>query len=59
MTLSDESFMCGIVGIVGNYQPEVLTNLNEAISHRGPDGGGEYIAPADSLGLGMRRLVWI
>jgi len=48
--------MCGIVGIVGNYQPEVLTNLNEAISHRGPDGGGEYIAPADSLGLGMRRL---
>lgn len=51
--------MCGICGIF-EYEPscsvtrELVHRMNEAISHRGPDDEGIYIAPG--IGLGHRRL---
>ena len=50
--------MCGIAGIFNtngeSISPKILKNMTDAISHRGPDGEGQYI---DSFfGLGHRRL---
>jgi len=53
--------MCGIVGIVRNdgksIDEELLTRMNNAIRHRGPDDDGFYVN--GSVGLGMRRLAII
>jgi asparagine synthase (glutamine-hydrolysing) len=53
--------MCGIVGIVRNdgrpVDEELLSRMNNAIRHRGPDDDGFYIN--GSVGLGMRRLAII
>ena len=53
--------MCGIVGIVRNdgksIDEELLSRMNNAIRHRGPDDDGFYIN--GSVGLGMRRLAII
>jgi len=53
--------MCGIVGIVRNdgkpVDEELLTRMNNAIRHRGPDDDGFYVN--GSVGLGMRRLAII
>ncbi len=50
--------MCGIVGIVRNdgksIDEELLSRMNNAIRHRGPDDDGFYVN--GSVGLGMRRL---
>jgi asparagine synthase (glutamine-hydrolysing) len=50
--------MCGITGIVradgAPVDRELLTRMNEAIRHRGPDEDGFYFN--DGVGLGMRRL---
>jgi len=50
--------MCGIVGIVRNdagpIDRDLLTRMNEAIGHRGPDDDGFYLN--DRVGLAMRRL---
>lgn len=48
--------MCGFVGFTNNIRntKEVLENMTEAIRHRGPDSGGEYID--DKVALGFRRL---
>jgi len=54
--------MCGIGGIVSlaNDSFEVgcnkLVALSEALSHRGPDGSGSWIAPSGNVGLVHRRL---
>lgn len=53
--------MCGIVGILNlNHQPadpEILTLMTDALSHRGPDGEGVWTD--GNLGLGHRRLAII
>ncbi|MEW6264280.1 MAG: asparagine synthase (glutamine-hydrolyzing) [Thermodesulfobacteriota bacterium] len=53
--------MCGIVGLwnlTGEpIEPSQLDRFTDALAHRGPDGRGTYIDPAEgSLGLGHRRL---
>lgn len=46
--------MCGIVGFVGRRDDELLAEMRDTLSHRGPDGKGSF---ADSLvSLGHRRL---
>lgn len=53
--------MCGICGIVRNdtapIDKEQLKRMNEAITHRGPDGDGYYYE--NGVGLAMRRLAII
>jgi asparagine synthase (glutamine-hydrolysing) len=51
-----ERFMCGIAGIAGRFEEAELTRLKTALTHRGPDETGEYIAPDGSPGLAMSRL---
>src|SRR5438445_11757834 len=50
--------MCGIAGIVrsdgAQIGRELLTRMNDAIRHRGPDDDGFYFS--DGVGLAMRRL---
>lgn len=48
--------MCGIVGVVGNWPPELLTRLNQTLHHRGPDDAGEYRDADTGVALAMRRL---
>lgn len=52
--------MCGIVGIhsLSHQRPidsDVLTAMNDVLTHRGPDSAGQYIDPG-RVGLAMRRL---
>lgn len=52
--------MCGIVGIVSKTQgveQEQLNRMNDALTHRGPDGSGTTIFK--NIGLGHRRLSFI
>lgn len=54
--------MCGLVGIFdssGRREIDkcLLSRMNEAQRHRGPDGSGIYVAPG--IGLGCRRLAVI
>lgn len=53
--------MCGIAGIVrrdgAQIDRELLTRMNDAIRHRGPDDDGFYFS--DGVGLAMRRLAII
>lgn len=50
--------MCGVAGIYSlagePVLPRVLKSMTDAISHRGPDGEGQFIK--NGLGLGHRRL---
>ena len=51
--------MCGIVGIWsfnGQIERGVLSSMNEALLHRGPDDSGLYMDSRRSLGLGHTRL---
>jgi asparagine synthase (glutamine-hydrolysing) len=52
--------MCGIAGIV-NFGTETVANaklqmLNRALTHRGPDGGHQWLSEDRSVGLAHRRL---
>ena len=54
--------MCGIAGII-NLKGDPISGLErklavmgELISHRGPDGSGEWCSPNESAGLAHRRL---
>ena len=53
--------MCGIVGILNPKQKpasvELLKKMTDVITHRGPDGEGQWVF--DNLGLGHRRLAII
>src|SRR5918993_2389462 len=53
--------MCGIVGIVRNdgkpVDEQLLSRMNNAIRHRGPDEDGFYVN--GSVGMAMRRLAII
>ena len=48
--------MCGFVGFADHIhnKRDVLTNMMNAIIHRGPDSAGTYID--DQVALGFRRL---
>ncbi len=50
--------MCGVVGLIGldraSVCPETLDRMTAALTHRGPDEAGRFIA--GSVGLGFRRL---
>jgi asparagine synthase (glutamine-hydrolysing) len=51
--------MCGICGIVGDANKQLIENMLARIVHRGPDDEGVYIAEtsrAQRTGLGHRRL---
>ncbi|MEP7245912.1 MAG: asparagine synthase (glutamine-hydrolyzing) [Gammaproteobacteria bacterium] len=54
--------MCGIVGFQGEFEPELLQRMTNAVAHRGPDGEGLAmlsVAGAAPVGLGHRRLAII
>lgn len=46
--------MCGIAGIVANDADKNIQQMTDALSHRGPDDQGIFIA--DNMALGHRRL---
>lgn len=51
--------MCGICGVVGRADQELIRNMLARIAHRGPDDEGIYVAGTsteDRVGLGHRRL---
>jgi len=48
--------MCGIVGVQGWTDQSVLEAMLSTITHRGPDGAGEFFAPDADLMMGARRL---
>jgi asparagine synthase (glutamine-hydrolysing) len=51
--------MCGSAGFIDPTMRDVDRTLNRMLDcmiHRGPDGGGTYVAPEHGLGVGMRRL---
>ena len=47
--------MCGITGIIGKTNEELLHKMTESLIHRGPDDSGYYIEP-NTVALGHRRL---
>src|SRR5688572_17859548 len=51
-----EAEMCGIVGLAGDWPAGLLSRLNAAVVHRGPDDSGEYEDPEARVALAMRRL---
>ena len=46
--------MCGICGIVGTDNRQLIQEMCNIIHHRGPDDAGTFFD--DKIGLGMRRL---
>jgi asparagine synthase (glutamine-hydrolysing) len=51
--------MCGITAIFsasGSADAATLQRMTEKLTHRGPDGFGEFISPCRRAGLGHRRL---
>lgn len=57
--------MCGINGVLSfknsgfRVWERYLTRMRDVMSHRGPDGAGNFISPDRRLGLGHRRLAII
>jgi asparagine synthase (glutamine-hydrolysing) len=51
--------MCGIVGVVSPRLRTTYSKALKALSHRGPDGEGEYFSTDRSVWLGHRRLAII
>ena len=48
--------MCGIAGFSGNFSQELLINMIETISYRGPDHQAVYYNASFQIGLAHRRL---
>ncbi len=48
--------MCGIEGFVGPEDPSALQAMNDALSHRGPDGHGFLSDPSRRVHFAHRRL---
>lgn len=46
--------MCGICGFTGAPRPERLRRMMDSLTHRGPDGEGEW--SSERVSIGMRRL---
>lgn len=52
--------MCGICGVVGQFEDLDVAAMTTALAHRGPDGSGVQVFPGDPpAGLGHRRLAII
>jgi asparagine synthase (glutamine-hydrolysing) len=51
--------MCGICGMVGRVDPDLLAAMMSILAHRGPDDAGLYLSPDGQVGLGNRRLAII
>lgn len=51
--------MCGILGYVGQYSPELLATARDSLAHRGPDDHGLWFSSDRSVGLGHTRLAII
>ena len=57
--------MCGVAGVLSftnstfRVSEPYLTRMRDVMSHRGPDGAGNFISPDRRLGLGFRRLAII
>jgi len=49
--------MCGIAGIYGQYNNELLNQLSKDMLHRGPDGEGRYLD--NNVSMVIRRLAII
>jgi asparagine synthase (glutamine-hydrolysing) len=48
--------MCGIAGFSGDFDAALLSRMNGAMAHRGPDDAGIHFDPGNRLGLAHRRL---
>ena len=48
--------MCGIVGLAGNFNEELLAVVLKSIKHRGEDYSGMYIDDENMIGLGHNLL---
>ena len=48
--------MCGIVGLAGDFSPELLDQLMESIRHRGEDYCDVFIDEENRIGLGHNLL---
>ncbi len=48
--------MCGIAGLVGEFQPGLMGRMNALQAHRGPDGRGVFEDPRSEAALGHVRL---
>src|SRR3990167_4543333 len=46
--------MCGICGVYGSNDKELIKKMTDVMTHRGPDDSGYYIS--DDIVLGHRRL---
>lgn len=51
--------MCGIAGFVGSLAPQQGQEALNVMSHRGPDGYGDWYSPDHQVWLGHRRLAVI
>jgi len=54
-------FMCGIAGLIGRIDETnrtALKRMNDAMSHRGPDGEGFWEASPDDAGWGVMLAHW-
>ena len=48
--------MCGIAGFWGEFPDQLLSAMNDSISHRGPDDAGAFLNRELGIGLAHRRL---
>src|ERR1044071_6040393 len=51
--------MCGICGVVGKADEQLIKSMRARMAHRGPDDEGVYtaeISTTERIGLGHRRL---
>ena len=48
--------MCGIAGIVGLADREIVVAMSDAMIHRGPDDHGVFVDSRNPISLGHRRL---
>ena len=48
--------MCGIAGFAGHFDEDLLSRMNAAMVHRGPDDSGTFFDVASGVGLAHRRL---
>jgi asparagine synthase (glutamine-hydrolysing) len=48
--------MCGIAGLIGSFNPDLLHAMNRVQAHRGPDDSGVWYEPETGVGMAHRRL---
>ena len=48
--------MCGIAGFYGSFEPSLLSDMNLAQAHRGPDDSGVWYDKTCRVGLAHQRL---